>query len=47
MDTVMGPRAPERLHSAFRKGVPFNHTTNFFYKMMVLKKTSKIPVKCS
>jgi hypothetical protein len=47
MDTVMGPRAPERSRSTFRNGVSFNHTTNFFYKIMVLEITSKIPVKCS
>jgi hypothetical protein len=45
MDTVMGPRAPKRLHSTFRKGVPFNHTTKFFYKMMVLEKPAKYLLK--
>jgi len=41
MDTVMGPRAPKRLHSTFRKGVPFNHTTNFFIKWWCWKKPAK------
>jgi len=41
MDTVMGSRALERLHLTFRKGVPFNNTTNFFIKWWCWIKPAK------